>query len=161
MDEVTPAAEPAAADPKTLCADIRRVAMDLLARREHSYRELQQKLSQRFAGSELIGLELDRLRDERLQSDERFAESYLYSRAQRLYGPQRIKLELRERGIEPAVITAAFEQAGIDWQANLQKLVFDRFGRRPPQDIKEKAKRIRFLQYRGFAGLVAPNSLDY
>lgn len=146
--------------PVASATDIRRVAMDLLARREHSQRELLQKLSQRFADGDLIRQVLDRLREERLQSDERFAESFLHSRANRLYGPQRIKLELRERGIDAEVIAVVFEQAGIDWRANLQKLVFDKFGRKPPQDMKEKAKRIRFLQQRGFAGLVVPNSLD-
>lgn len=133
-------------------ADIRRAAMDLLARREHSYRELQQKLSARFADAELVRAELDRLRDERLQSDARFAEAYVHSRAQRLYGPLRIRIELRERGIDDALISMALSAGEIDWQANLQELVRSRFGSGAPADLKEKAKRLRFLQYRGFAG---------
>lgn len=133
-------------------SDIRRAAMDLLARREHSYRELQRKLVARFADAQLVRVELEKLRDERLQSDERFAESYLHSRAQRLYGPLRIRLELRERGIDESLIAAVMAQSGIDWQANLQALVRSKFGHAAPSDIKEKAKRQRFLQYRGFVG---------
>ena len=134
-------------------ADIRRAAMDLLARREHSRRELQQKLTQRFSDNPAIGAELEKLSAERLQSDERFAEAYLYSRSQRLYGPLRIKAELRERGIADDVVTKAFRDADIDWPANLRKLEFDKFGRKPPADAREHAKRIRFLQYRGFGGI--------
>ena len=126
--------------------------MDLLARREHSYRELLQKLSLRFAEPILIRAELDRLRDENLQSDRRFAESYLHSRAQRLYGPQRINAELRERGIADDIVAEIFSAAAIDWSANRQKLVLNKFGAEPAADIKEKVKRLRFLQYRGFTG---------
>lgn len=126
--------------------------MDLLARREHSYRELIQKLSLRFADADLIRKEVDRLRDERLQSDSRFAETYLYSRSQRLFGPQRIKAELRERGVADEVVAKVFAEADIDWPANQLKLLRTKFGEDAPADFSEKAKRLRFLQYRGFSG---------
>ncbi len=125
--------------------------MDLLARREHSYRELLQKLALRFAAADLVRAELDRLRDEKLQSDQRFAEAYLYSRAQRLYGPQRIKAELRERGVADDIVADVFAQSGIDWSENQRKLLLTKFGTKPAADFKEKAKRLRFLQYRGFS----------
>jgi regulatory protein len=125
--------------------------MDLLARREHSFRELHNKLTQRFGDLPLIHSELERLREERLQSDERFAEAYLYSRARRLYGPLRIRAELRERGISDTVIAASLKASDIDWQANLRQLLDTRFAAGPAIDFKEKAKRLRFLQYRGFS----------
>lgn len=130
--------------------------MDLLARREHSYRELVQKLTLRFPGSDLIYTELNRLRDEKLQNDRRFAEAYLHSRSQRLYGPSRIKAELRERGIADDIIAAVFAEADIDWSANKQQLLQNKFGAQSAVefstiDFKERAKRLRFLQYRGFS----------
>jgi len=134
-------------------SDIRRVAMDLLARREHSKRELKQKLALRFSNRNLIDQEIERLCEEHLQSDARYAEAYLYSRAQRLYGPSRIKAEMRERGISDEIIAAAFLNAGIDWQANLRKLEVNKFGHKPPADLREKAKRVRFFQYRGFGNI--------
>lgn len=140
--------------------DIRRAAMDLLARREHSRRELQQKLAARFYDRVLIDNEIDKLCSERLQSDSRFAEVYLHSRAQRLYGPARIRAELRERGITEAIIAAAFASAEIDWSANLRQLEANKYGRKPAADIKERAKRLRFLQYRGFAGIDADGCAD-
>ncbi|HIQ55035.1 MAG TPA: recombination regulator RecX, partial [Pseudomonas pachastrellae] len=50
-------------------ADIRRSAMDLLARREHSYAELQRKLRQRGASGDMAEVELDRLVEDGLLSD--------------------------------------------------------------------------------------------
>lgn len=135
--------------------DIRRAAMDLLARREHSKRELLQKLMLRFSNRDLINQEVEQLCDERLQSDARYAEAYLHSRAQRLYGPHRIKIELQERGVAAEIIAAAFHQSDIDWQANLRKLEVNKFGLKPPASLPEKAKRIRFLQYRGFGGIAS------
>jgi regulatory protein len=145
-----------AGDPEEVSpVDIRRAAMDLLARREHSVRELNNKLIQRFGDGPfihtLIHSEIERLREERLQSDDRFAEAYLYSRARRLYGPLRIKAELRERGISDTVIAASLKASDIDWHANLRQLLETRFRAGPAADFKEKAKRLRFLQYRGFS----------
>ena len=125
--------------------------MDLLARREHSYRELCDKLIARAGDATLIRQVVDQLAGEGLQSDERFAESYVHSRSQRLYGPLRIKTELRERGIGDDIVSSALRAADVDWQGNLEKLVFDRFGLKPATDFKERAQRMRFLQYRGFA----------
>lgn len=126
--------------------------MDLLARREHSYRELIQKLLLRFIDVDLIRKAVDQLRDERLQSDYRFAETYLYSRSQRLFGPQRIRAELRERGIADDIVATVFAEAQIDWSANQLKLLRTKFGEKSPIDFAEKAKRLRFLHYRGFSG---------
>src|SRR5690606_7138195 len=74
-------------------AAIRRTAMDLLARREHSYAEMLRKLRQRGAATELAEIELDRLQEQGLLSDERFCEAYVYSRSQRGYGPVRLREE--------------------------------------------------------------------
>ena len=58
---------------------LRRAAMDFLARREHSVYELKQKLFIKYPDSTLGDLEntLDELRQENLQSDHRFDESYV------------------------------------------------------------------------------------
>jgi regulatory protein len=130
--------------------EIRRAAMDLLARREHARRELSDKLLRRFGDAGAIARELDRLRGEGLQSDDRFAEAFIHSRAQRLYGPQRIVQELRQRGVDADTAAAALRAAGIDWLDNLRRLQRSRFGAEPAPDAREQARRQRFLQYRGF-----------
>ena len=131
-------------------SDVRRTAMDLLARREHGLQELCDKLARRFGASPLIRAEVERLREEGLQDDARFAEAFVRSRAQRLYGPSRIRLELRERRVSEPIIEQTLAEADIDWSAQVRELIWRKFGRKPAETIAERAKRQRFLAYRGF-----------
>ncbi len=130
--------------------DIRLAAMNLLARREHSVRELRNKLKRRFASESMVDEQLSRLTEEGLQSDARFAESYAHQRTSRGYGPVRLREELRERGVSEADVDVAIEELAIDWCALASDVLHKKFGARAPQDIKEKARRVRFMQYRGF-----------
>jgi len=132
-------------------ADIRIAAMNLLARREHSLRELRGKLKRRFADESMIDEQLLRLVTQRLQSDVRFAESYLRQRIDRGYGPVRLREELRERGVSDADIETAFAELDVDWGSHAAAVMEKKFGASLPRDFKEKARRARFLQYRGFS----------
>ncbi|VAW48835.1 Regulatory protein RecX, partial [hydrothermal vent metagenome] len=80
--------------------NIRRVAIDLLSRREHSSFELARKLAIRSFDALEIDEVLVKLRDEGLQSDVRFTEAYVYFRIQKGYGPIRIQADLKQRGID-------------------------------------------------------------
>ncbi len=132
-------------------ADIRLAAMNLLARREHSVRELRNKLKRRFPDDGLIDEQIFRLTEQQLQSDARFAESYAHQRMSRGYGPLRLREELRERGVSEADVATVMEEMEIDWCAQAAEVLRKKFGALAPQDIKEKARRTRFMQYRGFA----------
>tara|TARA_R110002110_G_scaffold114374_4_gene283761 strand:- start:22107 stop:22691 length:585 start_codon:yes stop_codon:yes gene_type:complete len=157
-------------------ADVRIAAMNLLARREHSLSELQTKLCRRFALPDMVASVLQELQRDNLQSDERYAESLLRQRLQRGYGPARIRQDMRERGLDEAAITAAHAAVEPDWFAVAEEAFFRKFGgsadaspagdssardeealdpvaRREAQQaaFKEKARRMRFMQYRGFA----------
>lgn len=145
MDEEAEAVD-AVIDP----ADIRLAAMNLLARREHSVWELRRKLKRRFPDGELLDEQLARLAEENLQSDMRFAESYVRQRIERGYGPVRLREELRERGITRSDIALAIDDLDIDWQAHAAEVLKSKFGEQPPADIKEEARRARFMQHRGF-----------
>lgn len=133
-------------------ADVRRAAMDLLARREHAHGELVTKLSRKFGGHvEVIETEIERLRSEGLQSDTRLAEAFIRSRAGRGQGPVKIKAELRGKRVADDTISLAFEACEVDWYEIAAGVHRKRFGEEPPADAKEKAKRSRFLQQRGFS----------
>ena len=133
-------------------AAIRRTAMDLLARREHSYAEMLRKLRQRGAATELAEIELDRLQEQGLLSDERFCEAYVYSRSQRGYGPVRLREELRQRGVAERLIDEVLQDNAWDWGALAQTAFAKRFPEGQATDLKERAKQQRFMQYRGFGG---------
>ncbi len=131
--------------------DIRIAAMNLLARREHSRLELERKLKKRFGDHELLHQQLDRLAAERLQCDQRYAESLLRQRISRGHGPLRIRQEMRQKGLSEAAVSAAFEAEAPEWHGLAAEAYRRKFGDLPPDDIRDKARRSRFMQYRGFA----------
>jgi len=124
-------------------------AMNLLARREHSVAELVRKLSVDFDYDDII-VAIDKLTDKNLQSDQRFAENYLRYRSQRGFGYQKIRQELKERGVDAELISDALAESDIDWFALAAGARCKRFGEEDPEDYEERAKQQRFLQYRGF-----------
>jgi len=156
--------------------DIRRAAMDLLARREHGAAELKQKLQKRFdkaarslsnraphedetlldqqdAGPQLeerIAAAIEQLTNEGLQSDRRLAEAFIRSRANRGQGPVKIKAELRQKGIRDGIISDAMAEAEQDWFELAAEVASKKF-REPISEPKDRAKRSRFLQQRGFS----------
>lgn len=129
---------------------IRKVAMDILAMREHGRIELKRKLLRKGALPELVDAVLDQLTADKLLSEHRYLESYIRSRVNAGYGPLRIQQELMERGISKADIKQALQEAPYDWQEKLEEAWQRKFNNLP-QDAKEKAKQGRFLIYRGFS----------
>jgi len=130
-------------------ADLRRKAIGLLARREHSRRELKQKLG-RGADGELVDLVVDALAEEGLQSDARCAEMIVYARVERGHGPLRIRSDLRDAGIDGETVDLLLEAEDDHWEARLRKLVDRRYGCEAPEDAREWSRRARFLASRGF-----------
>ena len=133
-------------DPK----EARKKAMDYLARREYGQRELEQKLIAAGFESVTVAATVDKLTGEGLQDDRRFIENFVHSRINQGKGPIRVRQELGERGLNAGMIEAVLEDVAEDWYA-LARLVRDKkFGPGLPRDFKEKARQMRFLQYRGF-----------
>ncbi len=130
---------------------VRRVAMDLLARREHGRVELTRKLRQRGAPPDLIEPALDRLCEQGLLSESRYLESYVRSRANAGYGPLRIREELSQRGLPKADIEQALRDSGFNWAEQLRDLWQRKFAGQIPADARERAKQGRFLSYRGYS----------
>ena len=126
-------------------SQLRMSAMNLLARREHSFHELQQKLSARYPYSEMISAVLDELQTQDVQSDSRFTEAFFRSRCHKGLGTYRIRRELQQRGIVERVIDGVFAEQQVDWFESVRDLVVRRFGESAAGDFKERSKRARFL----------------
>lgn len=139
---------------------IEAIAIGLLARREHSAYELRQKLVQRDFNPNDIEHCLQTLVDRGLQSDQRFAENYLRYRSQKGMGPQRIELELRQKGITADLIQTVMRDSEIDWYALANTVRCKRFGEQEPRDFNERAAQQRFMQYRGFSHEHITESFD-
>jgi len=140
-------------------APLRLAALNALARREHSRAELHQKLASP-ENSEVLEQVLDRLQEQDLQSDLRFAEAYCRSRIARGYGWLQIAQGLRAKGVGGELRDEVRGNLDVDWFALAVDAAVKRFGHQPCADNREKARRIRFLQYRGFNGDQVRYALD-
>nr|WP_207143777.1 regulatory protein RecX [Ectothiorhodospira shaposhnikovii] len=125
-------------------------AVRLLARREHSRRELWSKLADRGLEQASIEAALDRLESSGLLSDERFTESFVRHRIGQGHGPMRICADLRQRGVSEPLVQAVLDASQADWEALAHDVRMRRFGPVLPGDYRERSKQMRFLQYRGF-----------
>lgn len=131
--------------------EIRRAAMNLLARREHSEKELFRKLSTHkdFPEPEIHTV-IAKLAAEGLLSNDRFIENYIHARSNKGYGPTRILAELKERGLSEEFIEHHLNIADNAWFAKVRTVWQKRFKSQLPRDFKTRAQQMRFLQYRGF-----------
>ncbi len=125
--------------------------MDLLAYREHSRKQLADKLAQRGYDADDIEATLESLQADNLLNDERFAESYLHQRMLKGFGPLRIRHELSEKGIGDDIIRLQMEGHADAWLELMQQQREKKFGPLIPEDYREKMKQARFLQNRGFS----------
>lgn len=124
-------------------------ALQALARREYSRAELSAKLLAHVVETDDLGALLDDLERCGWLSDARALEQTVRIRSTR-FGTQRIAHELRQKGISEELIAATIPQLK-DGELEAARNVWQRKFTSPPQDQKEKAKQVRFLQSRGFS----------
>lgn len=130
---------------------LRNKALDFLARREHSRFELRKKLATSGEVEESAIEEiLDVLEAEHLLSDERMAEAFVRARIGRGKGPRWIAQELRQRGVDDIIIDNVLNQSDNNWLDRGRKVCIRKFGEEPARTLEERARRSRFLIYRGF-----------
>lgn len=130
----------------------RNTAMNWLARREHSQAELRTKLAAREFHTDEIEQAVAGLVSDGLVSDERFAESFITARVRKGQGPVRIRMELKRRGVDAETIQLQLDEAGMSWHSLARDVRCRKFGSEQPAEFKEKARQMRFLEYRGFTG---------
>lgn len=132
-------------------AQIEATCLRLLARREHSQKELLDKLVLRGFQRDEVEPVIADMAEQNWQNDERYAECYIRQRIASGYGPVRIKYELQQRGIQHANLdTQAEEQGG--WQHLLMDVYCNKYDEETALTQNEWLKRSRFLQQRGFSG---------
>lgn len=129
---------------------VRRKAIDLLSRRDHSRQELSQKLLNK--GHDLNAIEpvLSELHAKKYLDEARFTENYVHYRRERGFGPLRIQQELQARGIPVEIIAEHLNITDNAWLIGVRNAWKKQFGGKLATDFKMKAKQLRFMQYRGF-----------
>jgi regulatory protein len=126
-------------------------ALRLLARREHSARELARKLTERGVDAGQAEDAVAYAAREGWQSELRYAEMLLRSRISRGYGPMRIEADLKVAGVPEDLIQSVLEGAAVDWRTLAAGIQAKRF-RSLPKSPTERARQYRYLQGRGFDG---------
>jgi regulatory protein len=134
-------------DAPDTAAELRARALRLLARREHSRQELARKLSPHAESPEAVAVLLDSLEQKKQLSNERFASERARVLA-RKFGAARIRQDLKARGV-PEELVSRFSSSSDELQK--AKAILERRYREPAATREERAKRMRFLQSRGFS----------
>jgi regulatory protein len=129
----------------------KRVALALLAGREHGRRELTRKLAARGFPAEVVVAAVAALESSGALAEARFTETFVRSRVAKGQGPQRIRSELAQRGVAEPDVETALRDADVDWLATARAVRRKRFGPDLPRDFRERARQARFLEYRGFS----------
>ncbi len=125
-------------------------ALGLLARREHSRKELERKLTSHGVEPDDALAVVDKLAKAGWQDDMRFAELLVRSRANTGYGPVRIRAELATHALPAEVIATAVEGFECDWSGNASDLLRRRHPAALSGDRAAQRKAADFLLRRGF-----------
>ncbi|MGZ5026978.1 MAG: regulatory protein RecX [Methylobacter sp.] len=133
-------------------SEIKEVCLRLLARREHSRKELLDKLALRGFSKDKVQPVIDELAEQGWQDDLRYAESYARYRIEKGYGPVRVAYELKQNGIAAFDLDSIVKAEAGSWMTLLEQVYSKKYSDDAVSDRNEWAKRSRFLLHRGFSG---------
>ena len=125
-------------------------ALDILSRREHSQKELSDKLIKKFNIPELVDSVIHSLLEKNLLNDYRYSESYVVARKRKGFGPKKIGYELVSRGVNENTASEVIDAEG-GWNEAALKAFNKKFKTGIGADFKEQNKQKVFLQNRGFS----------
>lgn len=127
-------------------------ALRLLSQREHSRKELEQKLKPHEETPGELAEALDFLAAKDFINEKRVVESVVNRRAGKL-GASRVRQELMAKGLPADEIAEAVEaMRGTELERAL--VVWRKKFGVPPVDASDRGKQVRFLVSRGFAAEV-------
>lgn len=123
-------------------------ALQLLARRDHTRKELEHKLAQHAQDPGEVEEVLAEAERRGWLSESRLTEQVIHARRGR-FGARRIEHELRTRGVSEEAVAAAASQLKAGELEAARAVWRKKFGRLPTGQA-ERARQARFLQGRGF-----------
>jgi regulatory protein len=123
-------------------------ALRFLAMREHSRRELFEKLGRYCDDASAIEALLEDFSAKGLLSNERFVHSVIARKSSR-FGALRIEQELRRHSIDKDLLCPAIKELQETEFMRAQSVWRNRFPT-PPTTPNQRAKQARFMQGRGF-----------
>ena len=130
--------------------EARKKAMDYLARREYGRDELVSKLANAGYQRQVADAAVTQLQADGLQDDRRFVEGFAQSRVNQGKGPVKIQAELAGKRLKSGIVDEVLDEMDVDWFELASEVRLKKFGPDQPDNFKDKARQMRFLQSRGF-----------
>ena len=129
---------------------LRAKALAWLGRQEYFEVKFRNKLAQHEASPEHIELIVQEFIERNWLSEQRYCDGFVRGRINKGHGRIRINADARQKGLAQDCLSKALVENDIDWFEQAHTTYAKRFGDKPIADLKERAKRMRFMQYRGF-----------
>ena len=124
-------------------------ALDIISRREHSEKEIREKLYKKFNDHKLSELVVTSLIEKGLVNDHRFAEMYIIARKRKGFGPKKIAYELLAKGVSDNISSQALNEEG-GWRIAALNAFNKKYKNGKADNFKELNKQKIFLQNGGF-----------
>lgn len=128
--------------------------VELQATRDHSSRDLKDRLIRDGYGAELAGRVVDGAAIGKVVSDRRFAEAFVHQKMQAGWGLSRIEHELRRHGVDASLTLAGWPEDYADPDDEYERAL-EAASRKHVREPNAYAKLVRFLCGRGFAQSVS------
>ena len=125
-------------------------ALDIISRREHSQKELTDKLVKKYDIPEVVNTVIRNLIEKNLLNDFSFSQAYVIARKRKGFGPKKIGYELVSRGVNENTASEVIDAEG-GWNEAALKAFNKKFKAGIGADFKEQNKQKVFLQNRGFS----------
>lgn len=129
---------------------VKEAAVGYLSRRDHAEKELRQKLKNRGYSPEEVAEAIAYCQDYHWLDDARYAGMMLRNGIAKGWGSLRIRQEMKLKGVHDTIVRQTLEACEHDWYEQARDVARRKFGDAPAETPKEKARRFRFMQYRGY-----------
>ena len=138
---------------------LRARALRMLARREHSRLEMQNRLASGDADEAEVQSLLDEFEEKGWLSEQRFVDAVVRTRRRR-FGTAKVLRELKDKGVSEQGLAEAREVLGED-ELETARIVWNKKFGNQPTTLAERARQTRFLAGRGFSPEVIRKVLDW
>jgi len=128
----------------------KQAAIGYLSRRDHAEMELRIKLQDKHYAQDEIDNAIADCLERGWLNDLRYASLLVRNGIAKGLGELRLREEITSKGVLEAIIEQALEECEVDWYEHAKDVALRKFGVIETGTLKEKAKRYRFMVYRGF-----------
>lgn len=125
-------------------------ALYWLSKRDYSVADFSKKLDKVCIDNEMKQALLNQLIENDWLSEKRYIAAFTRSKVAMGLGAFRIINDLKQHGVSASDAESHLATLDVDWFEQALMTYNKKYGDKPIVDYKEKTKRFRYMQYRGF-----------